>query len=139
MVHALREACRLLVPGGTLIDLRPYLLEAPLELVRKDGSFETAGMVDASLGSKHDQAAETAVNTLLGEGLIKMVSSEYFHTFSYWNSLKAMLADLNDAYKEDYILPEAVLKQAVILYKKIRPRPRLRFRVRSKLVVYKKP
>jgi hypothetical protein len=57
MVRALREACRVLILHGFLIDLRPYCVEAPLEVVFEDG-MEPAGLVNTSMSQPDDQAAD---------------------------------------------------------------------------------
>jgi hypothetical protein len=57
MVHALREACRVLILHGFLIDLRPYCVEAPLEVVFEDG-MEPAGLANTSMSQPDDQAAD---------------------------------------------------------------------------------
>jgi hypothetical protein len=137
MVHALHEAWRVLVPRGILIDVRPYCTEAPLEVVFKD-SIEPAGMVDTSLGFAHDEAADQAISAVAGEGIIKQLKMETFDSIYYWKTLKGMVADVEERWKEDIAIPEIVLHQASILYKKSHYRARPRIRFRMKLAVYEK-
>ena len=137
MVHALHEAWRVLAPGGILIDLRPYNVDAPLEVSSK-GMVESAGLVDTSMDSALDEAADKAVCTLLREGMIRELRSEYFDQSYYWTSIKGMLADIDERWKDDVVIPQVVLRRATLLYKKQPGRARLRLRFHTKLFVYEK-
>jgi hypothetical protein len=137
MVHALHEAWRVLVPRGIMVDLRPYMVDAPLEIVTKGGT-ETAGLGDASLNRDHDLAADKAFEFGIHEEKFKELKLEYFQEAYYWNSMKSMVADVESRWKEDVILPEDVLRQAFLLYKKHQAHARVRLWVRMKMVLYGK-
>jgi hypothetical protein len=137
MVHALYEARRVLVPQGILIDLRPHCVAAPLEIVFEK-SFESAGLVDMSLNIAHDLAADKAISIGVREGVIKELRSEYFDIAYYWNSVNEMVADIDENWKEDVILPEEVVRRASILYKKHHAHARLRIPLRMKQVTFEK-
>jgi hypothetical protein len=137
MVHALHEAWRVLVPKGLLIDLRPYNVDAPIEVVSRE-AVEPAGLADTSLDTVHDEAAEIAISTIMQEGIIRELKLEYFDQNYYWNSVKGMLADVDERWKDDMVIPEVVLRRATILYKKHHGHARLRLRFHTKLVVYEK-
>ena len=52
MVHALREAWRVLVPGGCLIDLRPLAKDPPLEVIVDDQvEYLTCGFYNGTIGA----------------------------------------------------------------------------------------
>lgn len=131
MVHALQEAWRVLVPQGILVDLRPYTFDAPLEIVFKDRA-KPAGLVDASLGRAHDQAADKAFGFCVRKGIFKELKSEYFNDAYYWKSVKGMVGDVNKRWKDDVLIPQDVLYQAFLLYKKHPTRSRVRLWIRMK-------
>ena len=137
MVQALDEARRVLVPHGNLIDLRPYCVEAPLEVVF-DGSVEPAGLGDTSSSRPDDLAADRAVDTVSGRGGLYKLKTEYFDCAYYWNSDKELLADLEGKWKDDVVIPADILKRASALLRKHHPHARLRLWIRVKLVVYEK-
>ena len=137
MVHALNEAGRVLVSEGILIDLRPYCVEAPLEVVF-ERSIEPAGLVDMSSNSPDDLAADQAVAAVVGTGDLEKLKSEYFDYPYYWASVKELLVDLNGQWKDDVVIPQVVLQKASALLKKDPARARLRIRMRAKLDVYEK-
>lgn len=137
MVHALHEAWRVLVPQGILIDLRPYCVDVPLEILSKEG-IESAGLVDMSPDIVDDQAADAAISAVVGEGIFNELMSDYFDFAYYWNSVEEMMVDWDEKWKDNTILPEEVVQQASILYQKHDARARLRVRIRMKLVKFGK-
>lgn len=138
MVHALQEACRVLVPHGLLIDLRPYCLEVALEVVPRQAEFEVAGIMDASLNRDHDEASDRAMETVENEGVIRRIKSDTFDIFYYWSSYRGLMAELSGRWKEDVVLTDEVRDRAQMLYRKHHRRAKLRLRIQSRLVVYEK-
>ena len=136
-MHALHEAWRVLTPKGILIDLRPYNVDAPLEVAYK-GMVEPAGLADTGMDTAQDEAAEKAISTVLHGGMFRELKSEYFDHSYYWTSIKGMLADIDERWKDDMIIPEVILRRATFLYKKQPGRARLRLRFHTKLFVYEK-
>ena len=132
MVHALQEGWRVLVPRGILIDLRPYSVDVPLEVLHKDGN-ESAGLVDLSPGIALDQAADEALSSVLRTGIFKRLKSEYFDFAYYWNSVEDLLVDWNEKWKEEANLPEVVVERASSLCKEYASHARLRVRIQMKL------
>lgn len=65
MVHALREARRVLVPGGVAIDLRPAIAHRRVKVVRS-GQAELIGVMRERFDDAH--AANRAVAKLVGQG-----------------------------------------------------------------------
>jgi hypothetical protein len=137
MVHALQEARRVLVSHGTLIDLRPYCVEGPLEIITSSGC-EAAGLVDMSLSHDHDIAADNAIQTVLQEEVFKEMKKEFFDFAFYWESVDDMKADMDDRWKEDVILADEVLQQAHLLFDRTFEPARVRLRMQMKLTNFEK-
>ncbi len=133
MVHALQEALRVLDPHGTLVDVRPICVDAPLEILSSRRT-EIAGLVDMSPDIDDDIAADSAIKEALGA--LKQVTLDYFDFAYYWNTVDEMKADFEERWKEDAILPEAVLEKAHSFYQSHRPSPRVRLRIRMKLAAF---
>jgi hypothetical protein len=137
MVHALQEAWRVLVPGGIMIDLRPLCIDVPLEILTPAGS-ESAGLVDMSPDIDKDIASDTAIQTVIRDGLYEIVKQEYFDFAYYWNTVREFKADLDERWKDEVILPIEVLKQARAMFKKHREGARVRIRIRMTLAKFTK-
>ena len=69
MVHALREARRVLKPGGLAIDLRPALAHRRV-MVRRAGQAEPMGVMRETFDD--DRAANRAVAQVVGQRLFKL-------------------------------------------------------------------
>ena len=68
MVHALREAHRVLKPGGLLVDLRPAAVHRRVGIERA-GRYQAMGVMREKFDD--DRAANRAVAQVLQEGLFK--------------------------------------------------------------------
>jgi len=135
-VHALKEAHRVLVVQGTMIDVRPLSVDVPLELVDNGGKI-SAGMIDTSPGIEMDRAADRAIETILSEGFFQEVSQELFYFNYYWKTYRDMKADLNETWKTDVIISDMVLQRAQKI-KRQRPHSQLCVGVQMRLVKYSK-
>jgi len=71
MVHALREAHRVLKPDGLLLDLRPGAVHRRVGM-EVDSQYKQLAIMHESL--KDDYAANRAVAEIIGEGLFKTIS-----------------------------------------------------------------
>jgi hypothetical protein len=69
MVHALREARRVLKPGGLAIDLRPAMVHRRVNVMRA-GQAEPMGVMRERFDD--DRAASRAVANVLGQRLFKL-------------------------------------------------------------------
>jgi len=137
MVHALREARRVLVPRGILIDLRPININAPLEIVTPTSCFP-AGMVDMGFNIADDIAADNAFQDTLRAGSLTEIQADYFDFAYYWNTVVEMKADMDDRWKDDAVISDSVLHQAHLLFDQYRDQGRVRLRIRKKLIKYEK-
>jgi hypothetical protein len=71
MVHALREAHRVLKPDGLLLDLRPGPIHRRVG-IEVDGQYRQVAIMNESLDD--DYAANRAVTEVLQKGLFKRIS-----------------------------------------------------------------
>ena len=76
MVHALREAHRVLKPDGLLLDLRPGVVHRRVG-IEVDSQHKQLAIMTESL--KDDYAANRAVAEIIREGLFKTVSRIQFN------------------------------------------------------------
>jgi hypothetical protein len=137
MVHALKEAWRVMVPLGIMMDIRPLSIDSPLEVISGE-VCEFAGNVDMSPGLKYDVAADQAIETVKKEGIFIEKQVDYFDYVNYWKTFHGMMADFEERWKDEIILPEDVIKKAEQLYKESRPNGMLRLVMRMKSGKYEK-
>jgi hypothetical protein len=95
MVHALTEIWRTLVPGGILLDIRPYLPFRPLELVMGP-EVKTLGRLDEADFDPGDPAADEAVAEAMRRGLFRLQETGWFYYSSYWDSIADLREYLRD-------------------------------------------
>jgi hypothetical protein len=137
MVHALKEAYRVLIPLGIMIDVRPLSVDVALEIIYKGGS-ESAGMIDMSPDIDLDIAADRAIASVVKGRIFAESKVEFFDFAFYWNTLKDMQNYMEEFWKDDVIVPEEVVKQARILMGKLRPQIQIRVGIKMKLGKYEK-
>jgi hypothetical protein len=137
MVHALKEAHRVLVPQGTMVDVRPLSVDVPLEILC-EGGRESAGMIDTSPDIELDIAADKAIESILIERIFIESSQDFFDFAYYWKTIKDMEEDLEEFWKDDVILPEAVTQRAHKLMNKRRSQTQIRVGLQMKLGKYEK-
>ncbi len=89
MVHALNDIWRVLVPGGYLIDLRPFIEKPPIEIVCGDQVIQ-AGVVDESDSFPDELAANAAIENVVALRLFTFEQSTSFELFTYWESPQAL-------------------------------------------------
>lgn len=90
MVHALSEIHRVLVPGGTLIDMRPLVNRWPVEVVSGRGSKETGRADDMQDQLNADRASNDAMKEAESRGWFRREAEEFFPFFYTWDTPKEM-------------------------------------------------
>ena len=86
MVDALRDSHRVLVPEGTLLDLRPKAETRPLEANLSD-RVEIVGELDAQSPAADDEAADMAVHDAVQAGWLTAAGARQFRVAFYWDSV----------------------------------------------------
>jgi hypothetical protein len=137
MVHALKEAWRVLTPQGIMFDIRPLSVDIPLEVVYGE-EREAVGIVDMSPDLEYDIAAGKAICTILKDGIFKEVHVEYFEYAYVWKTFHGMMADFDERWKDEIIIPKDVIEKARLLYNEKRPNAKFRLGMRMKLGKYQK-
>ena len=137
MVHALKEAHRILEPHGIIVDVRPLSIDVPLEVIYKGGN-ESAGMIDMSPGRPIDLAADQAVDTVIIDQLFTESMIEYFYFTYYWTTMEGMEEDIEENWKDEIIIPVEVSQRAHMLINQQRLQTKIRFAARMKLGIYVK-
>jgi len=137
MVHALKEAWRVLVPRGVLVDVRPLSLNTPLEIIY-EGCSEIAGIVDMSPGLAYDRDVDRAIEVVTTDRLYTETWSEYFSYTYYWKTIKGMQEDIKENWQGEVIITNEVWQQARALIKKLGPKAKLRLAAQMKLALYLK-
>jgi hypothetical protein len=90
MVHALEEIQRVLVDGGTLIDLRPIADRWPVEVHSRRGRQEVGHVTDLAQGLADDATANEAMKTAESQGMFERQSEETFPFYYTWDSPREM-------------------------------------------------
>lgn len=137
MVHALKEAHRILVPHGIMIDVRPLSVDIPLEIIYRGGR-DSAGILDLSPDIDKDIAADRAIESVVKDHIFTQSKVEIFDFAYYWKTIKGMEEDLEEYWKDDVIVPEEVIQRAHMLFKKRHPQTKIRVGVQMKLGKYEK-
>lgn len=85
MVHALKETWRVLVPGGTMIDLRPHTINYPFEVVTAEQT-RLAGMMNL-MDFEDTLASDDALAQVTREGWFVREREDFFHYAHYWDTV----------------------------------------------------
>jgi hypothetical protein len=89
MVHALRDAWRVLGPHGTLIDLRPLSGFFPIDVMAGLDAI-TVAEADSTEGTELDRAADGAIRAQTEEGRLVPRHHAEFDIHFYWNTTAEM-------------------------------------------------
>ncbi len=90
MVHALNEIRGVLVPDGTLIDIRPLNDHWPVEVVSARGFQETGRLDDLPEQVNADAASNKAVQEAERRGWFRREQEEFFPYFYSWDTPSEM-------------------------------------------------
>jgi hypothetical protein len=86
MVHALGEIRRVLVPGGTLIDIRPLGGRWPVEVASQRGVQQTGRVDDLPAQVDGDIAANEAMRDVESRGWFEREQEELFPFLYTWDT-----------------------------------------------------
>jgi hypothetical protein len=136
MVHALKEARRVLKQDGRMIDVRPLCIDVPLEVVY-EGRSASAGVVDLSPDIARDIASDKALSIAFADQIIIETRLEDFTVSFYWNSIDEMKADLDEDWKDEVVITPNIWQRAGELLAAQPASAKLRLAIRTKLGVYK--
>lgn len=140
MVDALREAWRVLVADGLLIDLRPLAsLGSPLEIVAGDEAVQV-GEVDEPGTVADDLAADHAAAQVVGSGCYRLAKTAHFEFEFSWDTVGEMASFVAGSRRMGGVSPSySDLERTHRAWcARARGRVRLRYRRKMLLTVYRK-
>src|SRR6188474_3204567 len=104
MVHALREARRVLVQDGALIDTRPVTVPTVIEVSVRDrwiAVFE----LDGSPGLADDEAVRRAIESVVSSGDMVLEAHASFVSMLYWDSAAELYAQAKEIRFRRFVTP----------------------------------
>jgi len=111
MVHAVGEIRRVLVPGGTLIDVRPILDRWRIDVSSAREVHETGRVKDFPIGLADDRAANRAIAQAAADGWFVRQQEDFF-LYSYSWDTPGEMEEWIEAEWEDFIAVEEETKRA---------------------------
>jgi hypothetical protein len=135
MVHALKEIWRVLLPGGFLLDLRPFVERWPIEVV-SDGDAAPAGLVDDTVGFPDSLAADDSIDHMVESGLFTREQAGLFELFIYWDTVAVFKAYMDE--RSTAVLPPETLARATHLESQYGSDSRVRARINMIIARYRK-
>jgi len=130
MVHALQEVRRVLVQGGTLIDLRPLAGGWPVEVVSSRETREAGPVTDLPEGLEDDAAANRAMSAGEADAWFFRERETFFPLHYYWDSPKDMEQYVREEWQDFIEIDEAVLQRLRSLWAVADADARVRVRAR---------
>lgn len=110
MVHALSEIHRVLVPNGTLIDMRPLGDRWPVEVISTREFKETARAIDLPDQLNADVASNEAMREAESRGWFKREQEEFFPFFYTWDTPSEMEEFISEEWTDFAELSEEAKK-----------------------------
>ena len=110
MVHALREVQRVLVPAGTLVDVRPVGEQWRVEVVSAKHMQETGRVMDLPEQLEGDIAANEAIQRAESRGWFQRDHEEFFPFFYSWDTPSEMEEFIEEDWADFIDLSEQVKK-----------------------------
>ena len=110
MVHALREVQRVLVPAGTLVDVRPVGEQWHVEVVSAKYMQETGRVMDLPEQLEGDIAANEAIQQAESRGWFQRDHEEFFPFFYSWDTPSEMEEFIEEDWADFIDLSEQVKK-----------------------------
>ena len=136
MVHALREACRVLRPGGLLIDLRPIVSQPPVEVLGGD-QVAPAGRLDDSSDSADAAACEQALHLAVAQEWLQPHKTDAFSYSMYWDTPEQMLEYVTANWGDVQVPEDVVVRAQQLADVAVRP-VRVRIRLTMSIASYVK-
>src|SRR5258705_846117 len=134
MVDALREASRVVIPGGLILDLRPMSGNYPLEFFIQDAVIP-AGEVSGFGGADSDRVCDIAVDHALQSGWFTRGGSSRFDFEMHFDTAEELRAEVESRRRTK----ATRLDYAALESRRCELSARIRFRRPSMLDVYLKP
>ena len=134
MVHALRETCRVLRPGGLLIDLRP-IVSHPAVDVLGDDQAAPAGRLDDSSDSADAAACEEALRLVVEQGWLRPHETDAFSYSMYWGTPQEMLEYITTHWDGIEVPEDVVLRAQQLADVAVRP-VRVRVQLTMRIATY---
>ena len=100
MVHALDEIHRVLVKGGSLVDLRPLLDRWPLEVSSNSENREVGRATDLPGSLADDRAANQAMALAEQRGWFLRERQDVFPFFYYWDTPREMQEYIDETWND---------------------------------------
>ena len=136
MVHALREACRVLRPGGLLIDLRPIVSHPPVDVLG-GGQVAPAGRLDDSSDAADAAACERTLRLAVEQRWLQPHETDAFGYSMYWDTLEQMLEYVTANWGEVQVPEDVVVRAQQLADVAVRP-VRVRVRLTMSIAGYVK-
>ncbi len=114
------------MPGGLLIDLRPFAGNWPLDVVTSTQQWG-AGTLDDSQERPDDHAADTAIAAAVHAGWFVPEHTTTFRFAWYWDTLAELEAYIGDRWSTVMRLPPDTRRAVLRLLAAAGPGARLRF------------
>ncbi|KAA3664743.1 MAG: hypothetical protein DWQ04_04130 [Chloroflexi bacterium] len=110
MVHALKQICSLLAPGGCLIDMHPISEPAPITVrladehhlvgwVREDSDYDAYLLADEAL----ETVTSAALSAGVSQHIYHLQSAETFAFITYFDTLSDLRQFLADEWSAAYL------------------------------------
>jgi hypothetical protein len=133
MVHALNEIHRVLVPNGTLIDLRPLLDRWPIEVTAKGQTLEAGRATDLPEPLTDDEAADRALAEAVQRGWFLRERGEIFPFFYYWDTPNEMQKYIDETWNDVISIEENLWKSLRSMWATSNADARVRMRLKMSI------
>lgn len=138
MVHALREARRVLAAGGLLVDLRPLLDRWPIELASSAEQREVGRATDLAEPLGDDAAANAAMLEACASGQWVREQQDRFPLFYYWDTPGEMQEYIEDEWSDVITVEAQVWRDLKSAWATANPDARVRMRMTMLITRYRK-
>jgi hypothetical protein len=137
MVHALKEICRVVNPGGCLLDLRPRATDWQVEIVI-DGQVMVAGRVDNAPHVPDEQAADRAIIQMVEGGWLALEKQAICDCNLYWPTLDDMATYYAESPSPPCTIPQSLLVAGRTFLKESGQNKQVRIRLALGFSVYRR-